>query len=424
MKQYAFDKPAFMADLRKIVAIRSINGDCGAVTAAAPLGQGILDAIEYMLIRGREYGFRTKNLDGYCGWIEMGEGDEMIGILAHVDTVSVVEDGWVAPPFSADEVDGKIYGRGVGDDKGPAMLALYAMKAIADSGLKMNKRVRLIIGGDEEAGAWQCMNRYRDTEEAPTCAFTPDSTYPVTYAEKGILHLRFFRDLPAGGAPVLIDCGAAYNVVPAVAKAVVNGKEYAAEGKAAHAMEPQEGENAFFKLCDLMRADGITHPILDLAKMLSAEALGIALHDEPSGDLTINPALVHVTENFAEVKCDLRVPVTFTDKQVMETAAKAVAPLGFAVDSDHFSIPLHVDVNSPLVVTLQKVYKECTGRTDPPVSTGGGTYARAFPNAVAFGALFPEESGNFHQTNEFWYASSIEPNFQIFCNAIAELNQA
>ena len=421
MKRFSFDQPCFLKQLKELVGICATNGNCGPVAEKAQLGQGIYDSIEYLIERGKESGFRTKNMDGCCGWVEMGEGEQMLGILVHVDTVPVEPDGWIAPAFSADVVDGKIYGRGVGDDKGPALLVLHAMQALAASGEKLDMRVRLIIGGDEEGGNWRCMNRYRDTEETPACAFTPDSTYPVTYAEKGIVHLRFSRALDASILPMRMSCGTATNVVPAEATAEVNGKAYQVHGKAAHAMEPHKGENAMLKLCAQMREEGIEHPFLSLAKILSPEGLGIAFSDEPSGKLTINPAIVQVTPELAEVKCDLRVPVTYTAEQVIEAAQNAVKDIGFTVENTHYSKPLYVEKDSPLVSLLQQVYTDCTGRTDPPVSTGGGTYARAFDNAVAFGALFPEESGNFHQTNEYWNLASVEPNFQIFCNAIVAL---
>lgn len=135
MKHYPLNEKQFLADLRGLLQIKSVNGGCGPVTDEAPLGKGVYDALEYMLALGRKFGFRTKNLDGYCGWIEMGEGSRLVGIIAHVDTVPVEEDGWLAPPFDGTVIDGRLYGRGACDDKGPAMTALYAMKAVADSGL-------------------------------------------------------------------------------------------------------------------------------------------------------------------------------------------------------------------------------------------------------------------------------------------------
>lgn len=123
----------------------------------------------------------------------------------------------------------------------------------------------------------------------------------------------------------------------------------------------------------------------------------------------------------AELRCDIRIPVTFTDKQVVEAIAEKVAPLGFTVENEYFQPPLYVEKDSPLVATLQRVYRDCTGREDEPVSTGGGTYARAFENAVAFGALFPDEEVTYHKTNENWNVENIWKNHQIISNAIVAL---
>lgn len=416
MKTYQFDQEAFTKDLQALLRIRSVRGDCGPVTEQAPLGQGIYDALEYMLNLGKEAGFRTKMVDGKCGWIEAGEGDEMVGILAHMDTVPV-EDGWIAPPFDGTLIDGKLYGRGVSDDKGPALIALYAMKAL---GGEMKKRVRLILGGDEEGGGWRCMKRYKETEETPSMAFTPDAEYPVTYAEKGILHVTI-SGAPACQTPLTITCDNAYNMVPAHAWAEFGGKRYEAEGVSAHAMEPEKGDNALLKLCRQLKEAGADHPFLELGAIATTKGFGIDFEDEPSGKLTINPAIAHVTAEKAELCCDSRVPVTFGAQQVVDAIEKKVAPLGFHAVLDYFQPPLYVKKDSPLVKTLQEVYRDCTGSTEEPVSTGGGTYARAFENAVAFGALLPEDEVTYHQTNEYWKVDSIKKSYQIIANAVAAL---
>lgn len=418
MKTYQLDQEAFIKDLQSLLRIKSVREDCGPVTEQAPFGQGIYDALNFMVELGRKAGFRTKMIDGKCCWIEAGEGDELLGILAHMDTVPV-EEGWAAPPFDGTLIDGKLYGRGVSDDKGPALIALYAMKAVAKD---MKKRVRLILGGDEEGGGWRCMKRYKETEEIPSMSFTPDSEYPVTYAEKGILHV-VISGQPQAKTPLTISCDNAYNVVPSHASAEYSGKHYEAEGRSAHAMEPEKGDNALLKLCAQLREEGVQHPFLELAKIANAEGLGIAFSDEPSGKLTINPSIAHVNDRQSELCCDLRVPVTFGAEEVLAAIEKAVAPLGFHAANDYFQPPLYVKKDSPLVKTLQQVYQEVTGTALEPVSTGGGTYARAFPNAVAFGALLPEDEVTYHRTNEYWKVENLVKSYQIIANAVAELSK-
>ena len=155
-----------------------------------PFGEGPTKALNYFVDLGKELGFNVINYDNYAATIEFGEGEEVLGILGHVDVVPEGE-GWEHPPYSGAIVDGKIYGRGTLDDKGPSVISLFAMKAIMDSGIKLNKKVRMILGANEESGS-KCMDYYFNTLKMPqpTLAFTPDSTFPVTFAEKGIIHLK------------------------------------------------------------------------------------------------------------------------------------------------------------------------------------------------------------------------------------------
>lgn len=421
MTHYPLNTENLLHNLKELLQIKSVSRDCGAVTPAYPLGEGIGQSIEYMLALGASFGMKGKNLDGYCGWLEAGTGEQLVAVLVHLDTVSVDENGWVAPPFDGTLIDGKLYGRGTADDKGPAIVSLYAMKTLADAGMLENKRVRLIFGGDEESGVWECMHRYKQTEEIPTCAFTPDARYPVTYAEKGILHIRISRTLDSSVPEMHFASGKLLNVVPANASATIDGKQFEADGLAAHAMEPHKGDNALLKLCGQLRKSGYEHPFLSLAKIADAKGLGIDFSDEPSGALTINPAYAAVNKASAELCCDLRIPVTIDKDRVLNAIAQQISPLGFSVETIRFTPPLYVPKDSKLVSTLQKVYLEVTGDPIPPQSTGGGTYARAFENAVAFGILFPDELATIHQTNEYWSLDSIEKNFQIIANAIAAL---
>ena len=421
MKTFPLDEGRLLEDISGLLRIKSVTGDCGPVTAQAPLGQGIYDAVEYLLSLGKSYGMRGKNLDGYCGWLEIGEGERMVAVLAHVDTVSVTPDGWEADPFDGTVIDGKLYGRGSLDNKGPAVVTLHAMKAILESGVKLDKRIRLIFGGDEEMGAWRCMERYRQTEELPCCAFAPDVVYPVTYAEKGIMRVCISRQLD-GVAPVMeLQAGTLPNIVPDYAKAQIGGEVYEATGKPAHAMEPHKGDNAIVKLCRALDQKGLRHPFIQMCCIADRDGFGIAFSDEGSGELTINPSLATVDSAHAELTCDVRIPVTITSEQVVEAISRQVEPFGFTVERTFWRKPLYISTDSPLVKTLQAVYLDCTGDSRPPVSTGGITFARAFENAVAFGALFPDDPVTYHKTNEFWKVDSIKRNFQIISNALLAL---
>lgn len=171
-----------------------------------PFGSECKKALDYILDLGKKLGFKTKNVDGYCGYIEFGEGEEMVGIIGHLDVVPAnVEDGWISLPFEPEIRDGKIYGRGAIDDKGPVVASLYAMKEVFET-KKISKRVRLIVGLNEEKN-WECINYYKANEEAPTIGFSPDADFPCIYAEKGIATVKIENSFNINGAEILsVDC--------------------------------------------------------------------------------------------------------------------------------------------------------------------------------------------------------------------------
>lgn len=182
-------KAEIIRNLQKLIQIPSIYENSNI--PSTPFGKNVNDALNFMLDLGKEMGFRTKNIDGYCGYIEFGEGEELVGIIGHLDVVPA-DKGWTYPPFSATIFDNKIYGRGAIDDKGPVIASLYAMKSIFDT-CKIHKRVRLILGLDEEK-SWKCINYYKNHEESPTIGFSPDADFPCIYAEKAILSSCIYID--------------------------------------------------------------------------------------------------------------------------------------------------------------------------------------------------------------------------------------
>lgn len=417
---FKVDQKQMLRDLKGLLSIASTNGDAGAIDEMTPLGKNINDAIDYMLAVGKRFGFETQNLDGCCGIIDMGEGEEMVGVLVHIDTVPVGE-GWSVDPFDGTVIDGKVYGRGTNDDKGPAMVALYAMKALKDSGVPVNKRIRLIIGGDEESGTWRCMDRYKETEIIPDYAFSPDASYPVIFAEKGILKIQIHNKTDVTGEDMTLKAGKQINIVPDFAEAEVQGRRFTAKGRPAHAMEPQNGVNALLKLgCELKEA-GIVHPFLELLDKANVEGFNIAISDEISGELTINPAIGRVDAQGSRLECDIRYPVTADVDDIVGRIRQSVDPVGYEVDTMQMVPPLYVKKDSPLVQTLLGVYRDITGDRTEPIAIGGGTYARAFDNAVAFGVLFPDEPDMCHQVDEYWSVEDMMINLQIIAGALAAL---
>ena len=450
-------------DLQGLLRINSVQGKS---EAGKPFGVGVDDSLKYMLDLGAKMGFKVKNCEGYCGWIEYGEGTELVGVLAHIDVVPE-GDNWTSPPFAAEIRDGKIYARGTIDDKGPAMMALYALYALKKSGLPVSKRCRIILGGNEESG-WECMDYYTANEEIPTCAITPDATYPVINVEKGILSIALHKTFSNEQCEIIrllrIEGGNAVNMIPDYAEAELEIKDieirehlkeyfekftsetgYKMEihsgakeeniiiksyGVSAHASLPEIGQNAIMQLILELSAvnflDEIKNWLEKVAKTIGmeyyGESAGINFEDEVSGKLTLNVGVIKQDLKESKIDINIRYPISYTDKQVVDGLYKAFANEDNILWEEIRLIePLYVSEDSPLIQTLLKVYKEVTGLPAYCIAIGGGTYARAMKNAVAFGSLFPGQEELAHQKDEYIGIDDLILNAKIYAKAIYEL---
>ena len=228
---------------------------------------GNFKALEYVLKLGEEFGFQTKNVEGVCGHIEYGEGDEIFAVLCHVDVVPAIGN-WTDDPYHPVVRDGKIFGRGTSDDKGPAIAAIFALKTLKDLGIKLNKRVRLIFGTDEETGS-RGLRRYLEVEERPDYGISPDADFPIIYGEKGICGIDLVYN---GKSNLKAKGGARYNIVaPSLDFEIDNEKfkkkytneegVYHIKGISAHAMEQDNGKNAIKEFAILVK-DYTDNPLI------------------------------------------------------------------------------------------------------------------------------------------------------------------
>jgi succinyl-diaminopimelate desuccinylase len=454
-------KEQLIQDTQTFLRIPSVLDETTA-TAEAPLGKGVYEALQYLLQRGKEEGFTVKNVDGLAGHIEMGEGDEIIGVLCHVDVVPP-GDGWTMEPFGAEIRDGKIYARGALDDKGPTMAAFYAMKIVKELGLPLTKRVRMIIGTDEESD-WRCVERYFQKEEMPTMGFAPDADFPIIYAEKGIADFDLVQkeesELEEGNVKLLsFHSGRRYNMVPDLAEATLQTKQVQdvkerfmqflkdvqsdgntvidgetitlrIQGISAHGMEPNNGKNAGLLLVQFLANEAMNSRakmFIDFAHRYfcgdsRGKKLGVAHMNEELGDLTINVGIMSYTdEQGGKLGLNLRYPVTNDIAQTKEKIAEVAEKHGFALTNFSNSNPHYVSKDHPLIQTLQQVYEEQTGEKATLLSIGGGTYARSLKAGVAFGPLFPGREDVAHQKDEYMLIDDLLKATAIYAQAIYEL---
>jgi succinyl-diaminopimelate desuccinylase len=392
----------------------------------APFGKEVNRALLYVLSVCEGFGFRTKNCDNRIGWAEIGDGDELFGILVHLDVVPA-GSGWHTEPFSASLIDGKIYGRGVTDDKGPAVACIYAMKDLLDGGLPLKRRVRIIFGQAEETGEWADIEYYRLTEELPEMGFTPDADFPAIHGEKGIIICTISMARESSG---LLDAagGRAANMVPDEAwvkiKTSGGARELKAAGVAAHGSTPEDGENAISKLMAQLR-DGEC-AFADFYKAcigfdLHGGLMGIPFQDEVSGRLTMNAGKLTVTDDAVQLSVDIRYPVTCSLEQVENGLRACLEKYDVSFSIESHMAPVYTPKDDELISKLTGAYRRVTGGNEEPAVIGGGTYARAMKNIVAFGPMRPGRELTEHQANEYILKEDFELLRDIYREAIKEL---
>ena len=448
--------------LKELIAIPSVKN---APEEGMPFGSACAQVLKKTLEICESLGMRTKNLENYCGWAEIGSGKKMIGVLCHLDVVPA-GDGWVTDPFEAVLSEGCIIGRGAVDDKGPAAAAIYAVAAVQESLDSLPCRIRLIFGCDEESG-WGCMEHYAHTEELPDMAFTPDAEYPVIITEKGIAQFTLTTNLEEGNYQLYINGGLRPNMVPDRASATVignidrlypilteydvhkNGLSFSvtgnvltieAAGISAHGSTPEKGKNALFALFHFLSAlhlggsqGNFVEDMLTLfVDKSDGSGASLQLSDKVSGPLTLNLGMCYIGKNelFSDmhddscrIVLDIRYPVSYQLEEISAKLQRAI-PSAWDCEIEHAQPPHHIEEDTPLVQTLMKVYKQYTQRTDSPLAIGGGTYARALPGrAVAFGVQFPQKPDQAHQANERIETEDLLLSAKMFACALTELVQ-
>lgn len=431
------------ADLRSLVKYNSVFAE-----DAEPFGKENREVLDEALKLMNEKGLKTTNLDYYCGYGETGEGKKLIGILAHLDIVPV-SDGWLTDPFVMTEKDGFLYGRGVSDDKGAAIASMYALKYLIDEKYPFKKRVRLILGCNEETGS-MCIRHYVKNDEPIDYGFTPDGDFPGIYAEKGMIggkiigHNSKIIDIEGGEASNIV-CKKVVAKLPLDSfnedkfKAFLDAHkvEFSIEksdvltvtvqGVAAHASTPDLGVNAINYLLEgLYEADfndsftNFFHRSFGLTN--HGELLGYGDVMDEVSDTSINFGVAKKRGDDIIVSLDMRFPVK-------SNSDKCYALLEKCEDNENeFALsskvePLYFDINSPMIKALKKAYVDVTHDDKSEMEAiGGGTYAKAIKNCIAFGCEFIGEANHIHDSNERLEIEAFKKQVEIYVEAIKNLD--
>ena len=456
-KEVLNHKEDLLKDLFELLSVRSILGT--DITEETPFGSGPREALDLILSFGERDGYKTKLVENKAGHIEVGQGEELFGILGHVDVVPVVEADWTSHPFKPEIRDGKIFARGSLDDKGPTMAAYYAVKLLDKLGVKWNKRVRVIIGSDEETG-FRCVEAYFKHEEQPASGFTPDAMFPLVYAEKARAtfdhKLKFvLEDGNYNYKLVKFNGGQVLNMVIASAKAELVGEvsdikekfenflaqekldgevtvedtiKLTLKGKAAHGSTPQYGINGATKLAEFLSTLGldnngknfVNYIVEKLANDPFGEKLGIDYSDNEMGEATYNYGILDydLEKKVGIVSTDCRHPMKFD----LVDRLNGVKVDNIDIEVTSTKEAHYVPKDDELVTTLMDVYRKHTGDTkNDAFVLGGGTYARCLKKGVAFGLLFPGKEDTMHQANEYLEVEDLLLATAIYAEGIYKL---
>lgn len=436
--------------LEKLGKLVSINSEEGTSLPDAPFGEGPKEALLAALDMMEKDGFKTVNLDNYIGYGEFGEGSELIGIVGHLDVVPAKkEDGWDTDPFEMTEKEGILYGRGVSDDKGAVVASMIAMKVLRDMGIPVNKRIRLIMGTNEESGS-RCLKYYVQKEGSVDLGFTPDGEFPGVHGEKGMIGAAY-RSKKTGIHS--ISGGTARNVVCRKCTIEVDrcsfsrkkledyfnnhdlefeisqlesGTEITLYGRAAHASMPELGINAISYLFNGLKEAGFQDPFVDFYAShfgLYTDGTGIGANcSDEYGALTLNNGVIGMKDGVIEGSIDIRFPVTYTAKKVLKLMEGRLEDENGMIEIMHTGEPLFFPADSPLVTSLVEAYREVTGDTDAqPMTMGGGTYAKGISNTIAFGCAFPGRDYKIHDANEFVTIEELLKQAEIYVAALIRL---
>ena len=447
-------------DLKTLCRIRSVTG---TPQENAPYGPGpaaALDAAEAMCAG---FGFAVQDHDRRVMTADYGSPDgRKLDILAHLDVVDE-GTGWTSNPYEPLlRDDGYLYGRGVADDKGGVICALYALRCVKELGIELKHGCRLIFGTDEECGSSDVEYYYRHNAPAPN-TFTPDAEFPLCNAEKGFYRLRFKKSWqPAAGEGIHVrrlDGGISVNAVPGQASAELSGisplhlmagasplcaelgasctideledgAKITVTARGCHAASPELGLNANTVLIRVLTElpladDDAANALRAIDKLLPhgdylGRALGIATQDAPTGELTCSFTNIHLTETGLEGLCDCRVPLCATAENCADVSQAAMRRAGF--EAAGIIVPPHyTPEDTDFIKTLLACYEDCTGQPGQCYHMGGGTYVHDVPGGVAFGIGMPGVDVRMHSPDERFPLEDLYTSVRIFARAIAEI---
>ena len=212
------NREAMIADIQAFARIRSVS-QAAKAEENAPFGPECRQMLDFALAHAKEMGFDTADHEGYMGSAILGDANNAIGIVGHLDVVPE-GDQWVYPPYGATRVGDFLIGRGVSDNKSAVILGLYLMKFFRDNQISLKHGIRVLMGCSEETGM-QDLHYYMQHYPEPLLTLVPDAAFPVNYAQKG--SMSGASSIAPGEQIVSFTGGEVRNMVPPHARAALRG---------------------------------------------------------------------------------------------------------------------------------------------------------------------------------------------------------
>ncbi|MDR3178891.1 MAG: Sapep family Mn(2+)-dependent dipeptidase [Oscillospiraceae bacterium] len=449
-----------LKDLKELISIPSC-AVCDFKNTKNPYGKQCRIALDWILKKGEDFGFLTKNIDGYAGHCEYGNGKDYCAVLSHIDVVPAGEN-WSSDPFVLTQKEKRLFARGVVDDKGPALASLYCLKVLKDLKILGKRRIRVIFGSGEECGM-EDMRVYFSCENFPDMAFTPDSQYGICNREKGILNFELTSKFSESRIKKF-QSGTVANAVPGSAFAIldVSEKEFCeilnlaknlslsfehrklknffeikVLGVSAHASCPEKGKNASLLLLNLLyeffkdnsefwKEKQLHRFLIELVGFeINGNSLSISCSDSESGKLTLNVGVLDIENSQITTKIDIRYPVTYNSESIVNVIKEKAKEFNSTFSLNVDSRPINVESNSLLVKTLSDAYYAVIGEKPLILSSSGGSYARVLEGrGVSFGPVFPFEETNIHNADESIDTEKFFLHSQICLEAMKRMMEA
>lgn len=474
-------KDELIADIGSLVKIKSVR-DMSSTAKGSPFGTGIRLAFDEFRRIAEDKGFSCRDFEGYAIDAQIGDGDEYVAVLGHLDTVEEIERGkWDTDPFRLVEKDGILYGRGVNDDKGPLLAGLYAAYILRKMGIPLKRSIRIIAGGAEET-TWECMDHYFNKNSQPAFGFSPDGNFPIVNGEKGILNVRIDfsneKEILTGSFPITrITSPTSGGFVCNQLEVEMSGEDWFGADRRKHEVHaptkvnssrvityregkvlwnytekktlsrnPEKGENAIFDFLDDFNFQKLVLRPKDLTEKNKGndenmknppgfcrvfeyierylyrdpygKKLGLYSEDREMGRPSVCPSALVYEGRKAQLYLEIRYTKSITADEVLEKLETSLAPYMANLSVLKSRDLLYVPEDSGLVICLKAAYEKVMGEKAEVFTKGGASYARVLQTGVAFGPTFDGETANSHMENERISIASLLKATEIYCEAL------